>query len=67
MEEQVMDKNKIYNYYMHLVHFISEKDESPGGKDKPIPGNFELIIVLVHYLRKDEPLIFDTPEIKVNE
>ena len=50
-----------------MVHFISEAEQENKMESRPITGNIELIIVLVHFVKKNRPLYHGQQETKVNE
>ncbi|HYW97039.1 MAG TPA: hypothetical protein VE870_15705 [Bacteroidales bacterium] len=62
-----MEKKRCNNYYVHMVHFISEAEQENKMESRPITGNIELIIVLVHFVKKNRPLYHGQQETKVNE
>ncbi len=48
-----MEENKVYNYYVNMVRFIRKEDEPPESGDPILSRNVEMIVVLIHAVRKD--------------
>lgn len=45
-----------FNYYVHLISFGSDHEQ--GNKEKNhamLEGNVEMIVILVHYIRRNGP------------
>lgn len=45
-----------FNYYVHLVSFGSTNEQENNKVNQAmLEGNVEMIVVLVHYIRRDGP------------
>ena len=55
-----MENKTVYNYYVHLVRFISEEEEREKRKNIRLRGNVEMIVVLIHMVRKNVNVFEDS-------
>ena len=56
-----MENRTFNNDYMHLVHFLSEESQDSKSPYDLLHGNVEMIVILVHMVRKDAGVYKDSP------